>query len=105
MGRWGFWISPATPPSSITYPKKPRKAEMHSSKNESLSFPSFRVILEAARPKTLTAALVPILVGTSLAYGAGFALRPGLALFALLSALFIQIGTNFINDAIDFRKG
>ena len=55
----------------------------------------------AARPKTLAAAVVPVLVGFSLAR---FAHWPSFA-FALLGALFIQIGTNFVNDALDFRKG
>jgi 1,4-dihydroxy-2-naphthoate octaprenyltransferase len=55
----------------------------------------------AARPKTLAAAVVPVLVGTALA---GFVHRPSFV-FALLGALFIQIGTNLVNDALDFRKG
>ncbi|MFP2934371.1 1,4-dihydroxy-2-naphthoate polyprenyltransferase [Pyxidicoccus sp. 3LG] len=58
----------------------------------------------AARPKTLTAALVPVLVGTALAFGLGVGrLLPALA--ALLGAVLIQIGTNFINDYYDFKKG
>jgi 1,4-dihydroxy-2-naphthoate octaprenyltransferase len=55
----------------------------------------------AARPKTLAAAVVPVLVGFSLAR---FAHWPSFV-FALLGAVFIQIGTNFVNDALDFRKG
>jgi len=55
----------------------------------------------AARPKTLAAAVVPVLVGTSLG---GFLHWPSFW-FALLGAVFIQIGTNFVNDALDFRKG
>jgi 1,4-dihydroxy-2-naphthoate octaprenyltransferase len=55
----------------------------------------------AARPKTLAAAVVPVLVGFSLAR---FAHWPSFV-FALGGALFIQIGTNFVNDALDFRKG
>src|ERR671929_265409 len=55
----------------------------------------------AARPKTLAAAVVPVLVGTSLA---GVRHWPSFV-FALLGAVFIQIGTNFVNDALDFRKG
>jgi 1,4-dihydroxy-2-naphthoate polyprenyltransferase len=62
--------------------------------------------LLAARPKTLTASLSPVLLGTGLA--AGFADVP-LALplvgFALASALCIQVGTNLVNDAQDFEKG
>lgn len=66
---------------------------------------SLAVWLEATRPKTLTAAVVPIAAGTALARGLGHPLQWRMAVFSLLSALFIQIGTNFINDSIDFRKG
>ena len=58
--------------------------------------------LLAARPKTLSAAIVPVLMGTALA-------APNISwpLFAwtLLGAVLIQIATNFINDAIDFERG
>jgi len=60
--------------------------------------------LLAIRPKTLTAALAPVLVGTALAVGQGVA-RWLPALTALLGAVLIQIGTNFTNDYYDFRKG
>lgn len=59
----------------------------------------------AFRPKTLTAALIPILVGTELVYALGFSVKLWVSLLALLSSLFIQIGTNLINDAMDFKKG
>ncbi len=62
--------------------------------------------LLAARPKTLTASLAPVLLGTGLA--AGLASRPvplRLAWLALASALCIQIGSNLVNDAADFEKG
>ena len=59
----------------------------------------------AFRPKTLTAALVPVGVGTALPLGLGLGSKPGLAVLALISALFIQIGTNLVNDASDFKKG
>ena len=58
--------------------------------------------LLAARPKTLSAAVVPVMLGLAMAP------RPihvGLAACTLFGALFIQIATNFINDALDFRKG
>lgn len=64
-----------------------------------------RVWILAARPKTLTAALVPILVGTVLAIPYGADVSWFLAVCALISALSIQIATNVINDAIDFKKG
>ncbi len=59
-----------------------------------------------ARPKTLTAAVVPILVATALARALGAnPLHWELSVLALLSSIFIQVGTNLFNDAIDFKKG
>ena len=60
--------------------------------------------LQAARPATLTAALVPVMVGTAVAYAEG-AMRVDTALVALLGAMLIQIGTNFANDVFDAEKG
>ncbi|TVQ44320.1 MAG: 1,4-dihydroxy-2-naphthoate polyprenyltransferase [Gammaproteobacteria bacterium] len=60
--------------------------------------------LLAARPKTLPAALAPVLVGTVMAASAGLAHWPA-AVAALLGALLIQVGTNFANDYFDFLKG
>jgi 1,4-dihydroxy-2-naphthoate polyprenyltransferase len=65
---------------------------------------SARAWLLAARPATLSAAVVPVAVGTACAAAAaGF--RPGPALAALLGAIFIQIGTNFANDVFDYEQG
>lgn len=61
--------------------------------------------LFAFRPKTLTAAVVPIFVGTSLVAAMGYPLKWWISACALLASLFIQIGTNLINDAMDFKKG
>lgn len=58
----------------------------------------------AARPKTLWAAVAPVLVGIGMAVEAGV-FHPAAALCALLGAVFIQIGTNFANDYYDFLKG
>ncbi len=60
--------------------------------------------VEAARPKTLAAAFVPVLVGSSLAFSDGVFFLPA-SLTALFCALLIQIGTNFANDYYDFKKG
>ena len=60
--------------------------------------------LLAARPKTLTAALAPVAVGTGLAFGVGAGRWP-LAVAALVGALLIQVGTNLTNDYYDFHKG
>lgn len=60
--------------------------------------------IEAARPKTLAAALVPVFIGSALAFhDASFHIIPSLV--ALLCALLIQIGTNFANDFYDAKKG
>lgn len=58
----------------------------------------------AARPKTLAAALSPVLVGCSLAVWAGV-FRPIPALLCMLFAVLMQIASNFINDASDFEQG
>ena len=60
--------------------------------------------LLAARPKTLPAAVGPILVGAALALVDGV-FQSGPALAALLCALLLQIGSNFANDYFDFFKG
>ena len=59
----------------------------------------------AARPKTLAAAVTPVLVGTSLAFVNLSTIHWPSFVFALLGAVFIQIGTNYVNDALDFKKG
>jgi 1,4-dihydroxy-2-naphthoate polyprenyltransferase len=58
----------------------------------------------AARLRTLPASVAPVLVGTSLALGAGH-FRPLAFLAALLGAIFIQVGTNLSNDYSDARRG
>ncbi len=64
-----------------------------------------RALLLTARPKTLAAALVPVMVGSALAYAEFGAMSWSISFLALLSAAFIQIGTYFVNDALDFEKG
>lgn len=61
--------------------------------------------LLAARPKTLSAAVVPVLIGSALAAHEPTAISWWMFFFALAGALLIQIATNFINDALDFKKG
>jgi 1,4-dihydroxy-2-naphthoate polyprenyltransferase len=63
-----------------------------------------QIWLLAARPKTLPAAAVPVMVGTAVALSEEV-FRFGPALAALLGALLIQIGTNFANDVFDYKKG
>lgn len=59
----------------------------------------------ASRPKTLVASLVPILVGTTLALSFIGSVNWMLAAAALMTSVCIQIATNLINDALDFKKG
>jgi len=63
-----------------------------------------RIWLEATRPRTLPAAVAPVLVGTALAWRAGSARWPAAAA-CLGFALLVQIGTNFANDYYDAKKG
>ncbi|MFN0247275.1 MAG: 1,4-dihydroxy-2-naphthoate polyprenyltransferase [Kofleriaceae bacterium] len=60
--------------------------------------------IAASRPKTLPAAIVPVVVGTACAHAMG-ALAWGPAVAALGGAIAIQIGTNFANDVFDAEKG
>lgn len=65
---------------------------------------SARAWLLAARPKTLTAAAVPVILGCALAAPQGrFALLP--ALLCLAFAFLMQIDANLINDLWDYLKG
>ena len=62
------------------------------------------VWIEASRPKTLPAAVAPVLVASALAFHDG-GFHPGAAAVCLAFALLIQIGTNYANDYFDFLKG
>lgn len=65
-----------------------------------------RIWLNAARPRTLPAAIAPVLVGTAAAVFAADDL-PSWSLFvaALVASVLIQIGTNLANDYSDARRG
>ncbi|HET9739420.1 MAG TPA: 1,4-dihydroxy-2-naphthoate polyprenyltransferase [Solirubrobacteraceae bacterium] len=60
--------------------------------------------LMAARPRTLPAAVAPVLVGTALAATEG-TFRPLTFVAAMLGSVFIQVGTNLSNDYSDARRG
>jgi 1,4-dihydroxy-2-naphthoate octaprenyltransferase len=65
-----------------------------------------RIWLMAARPRTLPAAIAPVLVGTAAAVEwAGRLPRAGAFIAALLGSIFIQIGTNLANDYSDAKRG
>lgn len=57
----------------------------------------------AARPKTLPAAIGPVLVGTAVAIS-DEAFQPTLALAALLGAVLLQVAVNFANDYFDAKN-
>ncbi|MEO9885129.1 MAG: 1,4-dihydroxy-2-naphthoate polyprenyltransferase [Balneola sp.] len=65
---------------------------------------NLKIWVEAARPKTLAAAFVPVLVGATIAYQHELINWPATTV-ALICAFLIQIGTNFANDYFDFVKG
>lgn len=65
---------------------------------------TWKLWLLAARPKTLGAAVAPVIVATAMAYQ-----HSGIAWLAMLSclvgSLLLQLGTNFANDYFDFVQG
>src|ERR1700679_3432148 len=65
---------------------------------------SIRAWVLAARPATLSAALVPVMVGTAVAAVTRGA-KAGPALAALFGAFMLQITSNFANDVFDHEKG
>lgn len=65
---------------------------------------SFRAWMLAARPKTLTGAIVPVMIGSALAWmDDKFVWQP--ALICAVFAGLMQILANFINDLFDYLKG
>ncbi|HEY0995273.1 MAG TPA: 1,4-dihydroxy-2-naphthoate polyprenyltransferase [Gemmatimonadaceae bacterium] len=64
-----------------------------------------RAWILAARPATLPAAAVPVMVGAAVAIAEGAPLRPLVFAVTLVAALLIQVGTNFANDYSDFQRG
>lgn len=59
----------------------------------------------ASRPKTLTAAVVPVFAATGLVHAHDGALILWIVAACLACSLLIQIATNFINDVEDFKRG
>ena len=64
----------------------------------------WQIWLAAMRPRTLPAAVAPVIVGSALAWRAG-AFDAGAAVLCLAFALLVQIGANFANDYYDFARG
>ena len=66
---------------------------------------SWKAWLLAARPKTLTGAAVPVMIGLSLAWTHVDEYQWLPAILCLLFAFIMQIDANFVNDYFDFLKG
>lgn len=60
--------------------------------------------IEATRPYSFTASVTPVLIGSVLA-GVDGSFSVGRFLLALIGSLFLQIGTNMINDYYDHQSG
>lgn len=77
------------------------------SERDDIKTNSFSAWILAARPKTLTGAMVPVMIGTAWAWklsgGANFRILP--AILCFLFAFLMQIDSNFINDYFDCLKG
>ncbi|MEH7106291.1 1,4-dihydroxy-2-naphthoate polyprenyltransferase [Bacillus sp. JJ1764] len=76
----------------------------HGSKQVVKSNSGFQVWWQMTRPHTLTAAFVPVLLGTALALKQG-SISVGLFLAMLLASLLIQAATNMFNEYYDFKRG
>ncbi len=72
--------------------------------NQRMNIPKYQAWLLASRPKTLPAAVSPVIIGSAVAF-AEHSFRFGPALAAFLGALLLQIGANLANDVFDFEKG
>lgn len=71
---------------------------------------SFKAWLLAARPKTLTGALVPVMIGLALAWTDakqydGDVFSPVATVLCVLFAMLMQVDANFINDFFDYARG
>jgi 1,4-dihydroxy-2-naphthoate octaprenyltransferase len=66
--------------------------------------PKFNAWILATRPRTLPAAIAPVVLGTAMAIAdKSFVWLPALAAFTV--ALLLQIGVNLANDYFDYQKG
>lgn len=78
--------------------------QINNNRMEKVKRNSLHAWILAARPKTMTGAITPVMVGTVLATMDGhFQWLP--ALICCLFASFMQIAANFINDLFDYLKG
>lgn len=69
-----------------------------------MPFATLKTWIHAARPKTLSAGIAPVLIGGAMAYAGGHFQWTIFAVI-LFAVLMIQVGTNYANDYYDFIKG
>ncbi|MEQ1749399.1 MAG: 1,4-dihydroxy-2-naphthoate octaprenyltransferase [Prosthecobacter sp.] len=67
--------------------------------------PSLSDWIQAARPKTLGAAIAPVIVGSVIGWRIGGQMSWPLMGYTLGSCIALQIATNWFNDALDFKQG
>ncbi len=75
---------------------------------ENIAVNSLKAWILASRPKTLTGAMVPVMIGLAISYADSHAEKPFQwlpAVLCLLFALVMQVVANFVNDYFDFQKG
>jgi 1,4-dihydroxy-2-naphthoate polyprenyltransferase len=72
--------------------------------SKSNTLTKFDAWILASRPRTLLAAVVPVIVGSSIAINDDV-FKPIAAMIALICSILIQVGTNFVNDLFDFLHG
>ena len=82
----------------------PREAQARLRQVPQAALSPLRLWIVASRPRTLPAAVAPVLVGTALAISED-EFRPLAFVAALVGSVFIQIGTNLANDYSDARRG
>ncbi|MBA3722389.1 MAG: 1,4-dihydroxy-2-naphthoate octaprenyltransferase [Parachlamydiaceae bacterium] len=64
-----------------------------------------KIWIQASRPRTLTASVIPILLGTTLSRFFVESIDWAIAILTLICGVLIQIGINITNDALDFQRG
>jgi 1,4-dihydroxy-2-naphthoate polyprenyltransferase len=80
------------------------QSQMQTSSSPVAASRNWRVWWQLTRPHTLTAAFVPVLLGTALAIQIT-KIHYGLLLAMLLASLLIQAATNMFNEYYDFKRG
>lgn len=97
-------MAPVANPAGLALRRYPRNMDASETRTLPL-LTRLRLWWLAIRPKTLSIAAVPVLLGSALACSVTGTLHWGPVLAALLAAVLIQAATNLHNDAADFERG